>query len=215
MQVCRSNLSLSVCCDTSKKIHQLVAHLKAVRCAKYLKKFQGEEHSSPSDIWSVGLTLLAVAEGRSPISTEKGYWGVVQMVTEGEPPSLPPSYIDPDTNQRIEYSKTLSNFIDKCLKKNPDDRFSADELLAHPFLSNYKPIASRVNESSTPEDYEAVEEMCRMVIEHQVENARGEKYKPISTQKLAALARQMCVPEAMTKEIYFRLHREQRKSEIT
>ena len=155
----------------------------------------------------MGLTLLAVAEGCVPVSTEKGYWGVVQAVTEGPPPCLPSSYVDPATNEKVEYSKTLSNFIDKCLKKNPDERFSAKELLDHPFLTTYKPVAPRVVESSTSEDYDAVEDICQKVIQHQIEHSPGGKYKPISTKKLGNLAREMCVPESLTIDAYSRLER--------
>lgn len=45
-------------------------------------------------------------------------------ISKGKPPSL----------SSKKWSPELCNFVDCCLKKDPKERSTCDELLAHPFL---------------------------------------------------------------------------------
>ncbi len=49
-----------------------------------------------------------------------------QKIINNAPPKLDPEKFDPD----------LCDFVNQCLKKQPEERASAAELLKHPFLKN-------------------------------------------------------------------------------
>ena len=84
---------------------------------------------------SFGLTLLAVANGSFPLRIgsetpgagqwggSNGYWGMIEAVCDNEPPTTGP-----------EFSSEFSEFIKSCLRKNPDERGTAVELLQHEFI---------------------------------------------------------------------------------
>ena len=98
---------------------------------------------------SLGLTLLAVAKGRFPLSTKEGsdsggesdslsaspssppkvvggaagYWAMIKAICDDEPPRAGSSF-----------STDFNDFIDSCLKKDPNARLSSKDLLATPFI---------------------------------------------------------------------------------
>ena len=98
---------------------------------------------------SLGLTLLAVAKGRFPLSTKEGsdsggesdslsaspssppkvvggaagYWAMIKAICDVEPPRAGSSF-----------STDFNDFIDSCLKKDPNARLSSKDLLATPFI---------------------------------------------------------------------------------
>jgi serine/threonine protein kinase len=90
------------------------------------ERIDGREYSYPSDIWAFGLSLLAVALGKMPIDTKGGYWGILQRIRDGEPPSVPAN---------SSFSDDFKDFIAKSLRTNPDERWNCAQLLKHPFLS--------------------------------------------------------------------------------
>ena len=38
------------------------------------ERINGEGYGTPSDVWGLGLSLMATALGKLPISTRGGYW---------------------------------------------------------------------------------------------------------------------------------------------
>jgi serine/threonine protein kinase len=100
------------------------------------ERITASSYGYPSDIWSFGLTLLAVANGSFPLKMgdgeggggqnwggSGGYWGMVEAVCDNEPPTTGP-----------EFSFEFSEFIKSTLRKSPDDRGTAEELLNHEFI---------------------------------------------------------------------------------
>jgi len=87
------------------------------------ERIGGKEYSFPSDVWSLGLSIMTVALGRLPIDSHGSYWTVLHGIRDGPPPSLPDSF-----------SKEFRDFIGQCMKRNPDDRMSVNHLLQHQFL---------------------------------------------------------------------------------
>jgi len=98
------------------------------------ERISGTKYSFSSDVWSLGLTLMTVALGKFPFEKEAegGYWALLQALRGEEP--VPPlnSY---DLEEGVEFSDEFQDFLDLCLKKDPDERGSAAELLTHPFVS--------------------------------------------------------------------------------
>ena len=88
------------------------------------ERIGGEAYSYASDLWSFGLSILAVALGKYPLNTEGGYWGLLHNLKDEPSPTLPED----------EFSPEFCDFINLCLNKDPNERPSCKELLDHPFL---------------------------------------------------------------------------------
>ncbi|TVU28682.1 hypothetical protein EJB05_20211, partial [Eragrostis curvula] len=76
-----------------------------------------------ADIWSLGCTVLEMLIQKPPYPDED-WVSVFYQIGRGQLPPIPSSL-----------SPLARDFILKCLRINPDDRLSADELLAHPFVA--------------------------------------------------------------------------------
>eukprot|EP01132_Coremiostelium_polycephalum_P003594 gene3594-4476_t len=85
-------------------------------------------YDTKADIWSLGITLIEMAEAEPPLS-EIHPMKVLFQIPYRDPPKL--------KNQE-NYSKDFINFISSCLHKDPNQRKTASELLKHPFVTNTK-----------------------------------------------------------------------------
>eukprot|EP00250_Pteridium_aquilinum_P004272 c14497_g1_i1 orf=421-2823(-) len=81
-------------------------------------------YSFPADIWSLGCTVLEMADGKPPWSNLEGF-GFLFKVKRGELPPMP-----------THLSREGKDFICSCLKYHPKDRPTASKLLQHPFVLN-------------------------------------------------------------------------------
>jgi len=85
-------------------------------------------YDTKADIWSLGITLIELAEAEPPLS-EIHPMKVLFQIPYRDPPKL--------KNQES-YSKEFVNFISVCLQKDPNQRKTASELLKHPFITGSK-----------------------------------------------------------------------------
>ncbi|CAN6253132.1 unnamed protein product [Urochloa humidicola] len=76
-----------------------------------------------ADIWSLGCTVLEMFIQRPPYPDDN-WVSAFYQIGRGQLPPVPSSL-----------SPVAREFIHKCLRVNPDDRPSADELLGHPFVA--------------------------------------------------------------------------------
>ena len=93
-----------------------------------------------ADIWSLGITALEMAEGKAP------YGDIHPMRAIFMIPSKPP----PSFNQPDKWSPQFTDFVTRCLVKNPEERATAKELLEHEFLKNPNPpecLCALINEA--------------------------------------------------------------------
>ncbi|KAH6803181.1 MAP kinase kinase 2 [Perilla frutescens var. frutescens] len=92
----------------------------------------GSNYGYASDIWSLGLVLLECATGQFPYSApqQDGWINVYELMETivDQPAPLPPS---------DQFSPEFCSFISACVPKDPKDRLSANELMAHPFITKY------------------------------------------------------------------------------
>ncbi|KAL6330774.1 hypothetical protein AAG906_009202 [Vitis piasezkii] len=100
------------------------------------ERISGGKYGSKSDIWSLGLVLLECATGQFPYSPpEQGegwtsFYELMEAIVEQPPPCA-------STDQ---FSAEFCSFISACIQKDPNDRKSAHELMAHPFISMYRDL---------------------------------------------------------------------------
>lgn len=88
------------------------------------ERIQGQ-YAAPADIWSFGMTVYALAMGKDPVSANEGYFGIVRRITEHPPPNLSEEH----------FSREIRSFLHCCLIKDPSKRWSAEQLLDHPFMN--------------------------------------------------------------------------------
>lgn len=93
------------------------------------ERISNQQYGYAADIWSIGLTLLAVVFGRYPLGPDKGeiggYWEFLRLICDEAIPMPNPR----------QYSRELIDVLGCCLKKDPTDRISLEKLRSHPFLS--------------------------------------------------------------------------------
>jgi len=81
-----------------------------------------------ADLWSLGITVIEMAEGKPPYSNIHPMRAIFMI-----PSRPPPKLTEPD-----KWSKDMNDFVAKCLTKNPEQRPTATELLKHPFINRGK-----------------------------------------------------------------------------
>ncbi|KAH9304474.1 hypothetical protein KI387_008878 [Taxus chinensis] len=119
-------------------------------------------HGLSADIWSVGCTVIEMATGKPPWSQQ--FQEVAALFHIGTTKSHPPI---PD-----HLSTEAKDFLLKCLKKEPNLRPTATELLQHPFVvGNYREPHPLVR-SSTLGDYRDPHPLSRS-------SARGSGQDPL------------------------------------
>lgn len=77
------------------------------------------------DIWSLGITCMEMALGKAPHSELKTPMQVMRAIVDNPPPEL-----------TDKWSPYFRSFVQKCLKKDPAQRFSLQQLLQMAFIKN-------------------------------------------------------------------------------
>ncbi|WOG89076.1 hypothetical protein DCAR_0208312 [Daucus carota subsp. sativus] len=83
---------------------------------------RGEYQGPESDVWSLGCTVIEMVTGK-PAWQDKGFDTVFRIGYSDDLPKIP-----------SQLSRLGKDFLDKCLRRNREERWSCDQLLQHPFL---------------------------------------------------------------------------------
>ncbi|GLJ08690.1 hypothetical protein SUGI_0093780 [Cryptomeria japonica] len=88
------------------------------------------EQGPASDIWSLGCTVIEMSTGKPPWGSNLHPLTAMYRIGFGEElPEMP-------QNLSIEGKE----FLEKCLRRDPRQRWSCEQLLAHPFVSEDSPV---------------------------------------------------------------------------
>ena len=98
---------------------------------------RGEYQGPESDVWSLGCTVIEMLTGK-PAWEDLGVDSLSRIGFSDELPIVPSTKL----------SETGRDFLDKCLKRDLSQRWSCDQLMQHPFLSESQCHDSSCAESS-------------------------------------------------------------------
>ncbi len=86
-----------------------------------------KKYSYSSDLWSLGLMLIELAIGSYPYPKGDGtQMEIIESILHKPEPVLPESF-----------NPEFRDFVSHCVRKNPEERWSAVQLAAHPWVLRY------------------------------------------------------------------------------
>ncbi|OMP04378.1 hypothetical protein COLO4_09687 [Corchorus olitorius] len=103
---------------------------------------RGEEQGFEADIWALGCTIIEMSTGNSPWpELNDPVAALYKIGFSGDVPEIP-----------VNLSEEGKDFLGKCLKREAKERWTAKELLQHPFLENLD-TQSKEGKESTMNSY--------------------------------------------------------------
>ncbi|CAB4253229.1 similar to Saccharomyces cerevisiae YPL140C MKK2 Mitogen-activated kinase kinase involved in protein kinase C signaling pathway that controls cell integrity [Maudiozyma barnettii] len=106
------------------------------------ERIQGQPYSVTCDVWSLGLTVLEVAQGHFPFGSDKITANIAPIELLMLILTFEPQLKDEEENN-IKWSGSFKSFIAYCLKKDPAERPSPRQMLQHPWIQGQ--MKKRVN----------------------------------------------------------------------
>jgi len=115
------------------------------------ERITGQSYNITSDVWSLGVTLLEVAQHRFPFGVEGddidtggggggplGMIEIIQFIVAKPLPRLKDED-GKDGEPPISWSDNFKEFIDRCLERNPERRATPWRMKEHPWMEEMKP----------------------------------------------------------------------------
>ncbi|TKY48730.1 Mitogen-activated protein kinase kinase kinase A [Spatholobus suberectus] len=99
----------------------------------------GEEQGCPADVWALGCTVVEMATGFAPWpNVEDPVTVLYRVAYSDELPEIP-----------CFLSEEAKDFLGKCFRRNPKERWTCSQLLKHPFLGEFSSNDKEVEESNS------------------------------------------------------------------
>jgi len=104
------------------------------------ERITGQSYNINSDVWSLGVTLLEVAQHRFPFPADGSEMqpraGLIDLLTYIVRQPVPKLKDEPEKN--ITWPEKMKNFITICLEKDPRKRPMPWQMIQHPWLEDLK-----------------------------------------------------------------------------
>ncbi|CEN59998.1 Putative MAP kinase kinase skh1/pek1 [Aspergillus calidoustus] len=104
------------------------------------ERITGQSYTITSDVWSLGVTLLEVAQHRFPFPADgtemQPRAGLIDLLTYIVRQPIPKLKDEPDSG--IRWSNNFKYFIECCLEKEPPRRATPWRMLDHPWMLDMK-----------------------------------------------------------------------------
>ncbi|KAJ5713694.1 MAP kinase kinase MKK2/SSP33 [Penicillium malachiteum] len=104
------------------------------------ERITGQSYTITSDVWSLGVTLLEVAQHRFPFPADgtemQPRAGLIDLLTYIVRQPIPKLKDEPEN--RIRWSDNFKYFIECCLEKEPPRRATPWRMLEHPWMQDMK-----------------------------------------------------------------------------
>ncbi|KAF2455964.1 kinase-like domain-containing protein [Lineolata rhizophorae] len=104
------------------------------------ERITGQSYTITSDVWSLGVTLLEVAQHRFPFPADGTEMnpraGLIDLLTYIVRQPIPKLKDEPQNN--IRWSENFKYFIECCLEKDPPRRATPWRMLDHPWMLEMK-----------------------------------------------------------------------------
>ena len=94
----------------------------------------GIGYSFSADIWSVGIVAVELSEGSPPYTELTPARAMVEIATRGFPGFRWPENHSPE----------FIDFVMRCVEVSPEERWTPDQLLEHPFVAKAKRLNRRL-----------------------------------------------------------------------
>ncbi|CAJ1962527.1 unnamed protein product [Sphenostylis stenocarpa] len=101
---------------------------------------RGEQQGFPADVWALGCTVLEMITGKPPWHGSGDPAAVVYRIGFFEELPEIPSFV----------SEQGRDFLGKCLKRDPNERWSVEDLLGHGFVKECMELKLFSLDSDTP-----------------------------------------------------------------
>ncbi|KAF1320456.1 Serine/threonine protein kinase, partial [Globisporangium splendens] len=98
------------------------------------ERITGKSYSYVSDIWSLGVSLFALATGAYPFAVDDGFFGLEEAICTDPLPPMP-----------NRFTPECRDFMKGLIRRDPNSRFTATQALSHPFLRGYEGSAAHRN----------------------------------------------------------------------
>uniref|UniRef100_A0A671QT36 non-specific serine/threonine protein kinase n=1 Tax=Sinocyclocheilus anshuiensis TaxID=1608454 RepID=A0A671QT36_9TELE len=136
-------------------------------------------YTTKADIWSLGITLIEAAEMEPPHHSLNPM-RVLLKITKSPPPTL--------SNPR-QWSSHFQDFLRRTLQKNPESRWGAQQLMAHPFS-----YAGRDGRALKELIAEAKAEVTEVIEAEPIAEVKVTRRASQATDKAQKRARRLSVP---------------------
>ncbi|KAI9679833.1 MAG: Protein kinase C signaling pathway involved MAPKK protein [Caeruleum heppii] len=104
------------------------------------ERITGQSYTITSDVWSLGVTLLEVAQHRFPFPADgtemQPRAGLIDLLTYIVRQPIPKLRDEPDSG--IRWSENFKYFVECCLEKEPPRRATPWRMLEHPWVIEMK-----------------------------------------------------------------------------
>ena len=97
------------------------------------ERVENKDYDFAADVWSLGVVVLECALGKYPYDdTDGGPLGLMMQITKDDVP-IPAN---------VNLPEHLTNFVKRCMRKNPRERPSASRLRAgpHPYIAENEAV---------------------------------------------------------------------------